>query len=68
MDSVEETEKETLINSGSEDIVVSEETVKQELQFKAPYGVSEMYVTPRNFGFEVFFYIKYIIIEKLFLY
>ena len=50
MDSVEETEKETLINSGSEDIVVSEETVKQELQFKAPYGVSEMYVTPRNFG------------------
>ena len=23
-----------------------------------PYGVSEMYVTPRNFGSEVFFYIK----------
>ena len=30
VDPVEETEKETLINSGSEDIVVSEETVKQE--------------------------------------
>lgn len=30
VDSVEETEKETLIDSGSEDIVVSEDTVKQE--------------------------------------
>ena len=30
VDPVEETEKETLINSGSEDIVVSEEAVKQE--------------------------------------
>lgn len=33
-------------------------TKRLELQFKAPYGVSEMYVTPRNFGSEVFFYIK----------
>lgn len=37
------------------------------LQFKASYGVSEKYITPQNFGSEVFFLkalIKYIIIVK----
>lgn len=33
---------------------------RQDLQFKASYGVSEKYVTPQNFGSGVFFDINYI--------
>lgn len=37
-------------------VVTSKMLIKRwNLQFKAPYGVLEKYITARNFGFGVFF-------------